>query len=139
MNANVFYTDRGGVVSSAPSGDADSFASYSSSTISYWYIALFRKGESASASRRGQHWGMITEPSPALCRDQLQRSQRFERQYERWAQLPEGCTIDTYFNPLGPVAKMKQPLSLSKESVHSAAQRLLKGWNEIKHARDDTE
>jgi hypothetical protein len=100
-----YYTETGGQISTVSSvdgvSDAAYFASSSSNSISYWYIALFRRDEAASPARCAHKWGVITEPSPQRCQTQLLAGQRFERKYEEWAQLPSGCATDTYFNPLG--------------------------------------
>lgn len=65
-----------------------------------WHVRLYRRGEATGGQN---YWGSIAGKSADEVMKELESSQEFEKRFERWCACNWG--VDTFMNPLGPVAR----------------------------------
>ena len=70
-----------------------------------WQIWLYPPDRSANGGPG--RWGLLSGKTAADVRHQLERSQRFDRLYERWAHVSVQQDRNSSFNPFGPVAVLR--------------------------------
>jgi hypothetical protein len=78
--------------------------------VECWYIKLYRSGVGAGGN---DNWGTIFGKTSADVLQELRNSQRTQRQVEKW--FPQqGLRSMTYFNPYGPIARLKRANELTR-------------------------
>ncbi|GDY14946.1 hypothetical protein LBMAG53_38240 [Planctomycetota bacterium] len=90
-----------------------------------WHIRLYRAGDVVGGPNR---WGLIIGKSPEDVLKQLHASQESQKIYNAWAGRNYLEDPFTYFNPMGPIAKVKRAWSLPTTSYarfQSALDRVL--------------
>lgn len=109
--AEQFYILQDGFLSFQKNGD--------SSTVNpdEWQIRLFPLGIPTNSK---SWWGLITGKTIESVQKQLKSAQDFETTYNKWSGTIE--QQHTYFNPLGPIAKMPDNRPRMERSVTSKAE-----------------
>jgi hypothetical protein len=73
--------------------------------IDEWQIWLYERGADTGGPN---HWGLIEGKTSDAVTKQLKADQKFELAYAKFMGQPPDSDPLTYFNPLGPIAVLKQ-------------------------------
>lgn len=73
-----------------------------------WAIWLYKLGQRVGGR---DNWGVIVGQTPGEVLSDLQKNQKFEQRFNKWAGSQTGKDDLTYFNPLGPIAIIRPSFS----------------------------
>jgi len=91
--------DDGQTISKIENGVADQVRP------SEWQVRLYKNGAPTGGR---DNWGLITGKTAASVMEQLKREQQFQIRFARFAGTDYRMEVCTHFNPLGPIAVVKQ-------------------------------